>query len=185
MDRLEKLLIEHCSPTLASLKVANLFTCLYTSDLELQYELERWNREMNPKGISLTVLRKKNNRALIYVYRSVFLNRILENRDIKRFLSQYGYPMQALSDVLDYLKERMEKHKDFPHEIGIFLGYPLVDVIGFIQNCGKNFLCSGLWKVYGNPEETQRTFQQYKKCTTIYLHLWKNGRSATQLTVAA
>ena len=38
---------------------------------------------------------------------------------------------------------------DFPHEIGVFLGYPLEDVVGFIRHRGKCFTCCGCWKSYG------------------------------------
>ena len=41
----------------------------------------------------------------------------------------------------------------FPHEIGIFLGYPLADVAGFIRNKGRNCKCIGTWKVYGDAFE--------------------------------
>ena len=50
----------------------------------------------------------------------------------------------------------------FPHEIGLFLDYPLVDVIGFIRNTGKNCKCSGCWKAYGNAKEAEKTFCKYK-----------------------
>ena len=44
---------------------------------------------------------------------------------------------------------------DFPHEIGLLLGYPPEDVSGFIENGGKNFLCSGYWKVYKGRQEQE------------------------------
>lgn len=40
--------------------------------------------------------------------------------------------------------------EDFPHEMGILLGYPVEDVEGFIINNGKNELYTGYWKVYDN-----------------------------------
>ena len=51
----------------------------------------------------------------------------------------------------------------FPHEIGVFLEYPLLDVKGFLKNNGKNFIYSGYWKVYGNVNETIGKFRQYDK----------------------
>ena len=75
----------------------------------------------------------------------------------------------------------MEKHCQ---KIGVFLNYPLGDVIGFIENKGHNYKCKGCWKVYCNECETQKTFQRYQKCRNVYLRLWKQGRSVLQLTVA-
>ena len=70
-------------------------------------------------------------------------------------------------------------------EIGLFLGYPVEDVLGFIENAGQNCKCCGCWKVYCNECEAVRTFARYKKCRDIYKRLWQEGRSVLQLTVAA
>jgi hypothetical protein len=41
---------------------------------------------------------------------------------------------------------------EFPHEIGLFLGYPPEDVKSFIENDGKNYACRTHWKVYHEPD---------------------------------
>ena len=69
--------------------------------------------------------------------------------------------------------------------IGLFLGYPLGDVIGFIKNAGQNCKCVGCWKVYYNECEAIKAFARFKKCTNVYVRLWNQGRSVRQLTVAA
>ena len=51
----------------------------------------------------------------------------------------------------------------FPHEIGIFLGYPLADVTGFIRNKGRNYLLCGMWKVYQQEETAATAFQYYRR----------------------
>ena len=37
----------------------------------------------------------------------------------------------------------MEEKGAFPHEIGLLLGYPVEDVLGFIRYQGKNYLYTG------------------------------------------
>lgn len=54
---MERYLIEHCSPTLASVKAANLFNAVTEDDQELAEQVEQWNCLMNPKGVKLLVLR--------------------------------------------------------------------------------------------------------------------------------
>lgn len=71
---------------------------------------------------------------------------------------------------------------DFPHEIGVFLGYPLKDVVGFIQNKGKNCKCCGCWKVYSDECEARKKFARYEKCKTIYMSMFQRGKSVLQLT---
>ena len=72
----------------------------------------------------------------------------------------------------------------FPHEIGLFLGYPLEDVRGFMENCGRNYRLCGCWKVYGDPEAALRCFARYRKCARLYLQRYTEGHSLSRLTVA-
>ena len=62
---------------------------------------------------------------------------------------------------------------------------PLEDVVGFIENAGQNYKCSGCWKVYCNECETRKLFAKYKKCREVYRRLWKQGRDIRTLTVAS
>lgn len=181
----EKSLIAHCSPTLASLKIANLFSYSFETEEELMDSVRYWNVQMEKSGICLRVLRKNNQKALIYVCRKLKLERRLKDAQIIKFLSAYGYMEMGFDSVIEHLMERLKISSEFPHEIGIFLGYPLEDVVGFIHNNGKNFQFSGMWKVYGDKETAEKRFRKYKKCTDIYLRLWNNGRSVRKLTVAA
>lgn len=182
---LEKYLIHHCSPTLASLKTASIFRCPFTSDEELDEQLKSWNQQFAKKGIVLFLMRKADNMALIYLCRMAHLKADFHKDGVKEFLEQYGYtPDNAVLSIAK-LKNRLEVGDSFPHEIGLFLGYPLGDVIGFIENDGKNSKCSGCWKVYCNECETIKEFRKFKKCKDVYCRLWDQGRSVLQLTVAA
>lgn len=183
---MEKYLIEHCAPTLASLKTANLFSYVCPSPGELDEYITIWNQRMKEKGISMCVLRFREHTALIYVYRREFLKRDMERPGSAEFLHNLGYEHTDVDYVVGKLKERLKNGLDFPHEIGLFLGYPLDDVIGFVENSGKGCICSGCWKVYCNAGEAVRTFQKFKKCTEVYVRLWSQGRrNVWQLTVAA
>lgn len=190
----EQELIEHCSPTLASIKAASLFTYTYKSLKELHVRVAYWNSKMKRKDITFDILSENVgvNKALIYVYRRADLEKILNREDIKKFLLQQGYLADDginvsvnCENIILQLKKKFEKSNQFPHEIGIFLEYPIGDVKGFIENHGCNCICTGYWKVYCNEEEAEKTFRKYKKCRDIYMKLWINGRSVMQLTVAA
>ena len=52
----EQELIEHCSPTLASIKAASLFTYTYKSLNELHLRVAYWNSKMKRKGITFDIL---------------------------------------------------------------------------------------------------------------------------------
>lgn len=182
---LERHLIEYCSPTLASIKTASLFNHSYSTQEELSAQLEVLNSQLGEKGISLMILYWRRNKALIYVYRKSHLQADLNRPGVRRFLQKYGYEHMDVEYALDRLKERLGEEGDFPHEIGLFLGYPLGDVIGFIHNAGKNCKCIGCWKVYCNECEAVKMFARYQKCRAVYARLWQSGRTVWQLTVAA
>ncbi|MEY8355907.1 DUF3793 family protein [Lachnospiraceae bacterium 54-53] len=182
---LERHLIEYCSPTLASIKTASLFNHSFSSEEELEKQLTDLNSQLGEKGIMLLSLYRRRNKALIYVYRKSHLQADLNRPGVSRFLKKYGYERMEADYALERLKKRLGEDGAFPHEIGIFLGYPLGDVIGFIQNSGKNCKCIGCWKVYCNECEAVRIFARYQKCRAVYSRLWQNGRSVWQLTVAA
>ncbi len=185
---MEKYLIEHCSPTLAGLKTANLFSIDIDSEDDLKLQLHRTRLMLENKGITLAALRVSNGRALIYVYRPERLVKDFHKDGTADFMRQYGYFSEGRIDVEEavaILTERFAESEAFPHEIGLFLGYPLEDVIGFIENGGKNCKYCGCWKVYCNECEALKQFARFKKCSRIYKELWLGGRSILKLTVAA
>ncbi len=182
---LERYLIQHCSPTLASLKTANLFTFLYSDKKKLIGSIIKWNQMMGRKGISMTVLQMNSRYALIYVYRFSRLKEDLEKPGVWEFLQSCGYDKLEEQRLFIHLRKRLKEAGEFPHEIGLFLGYPLGDVLGFIEHEGKDYAFKGYWKVYKNPDDTMQMFEKFKKCRSVYERLWNEGRSIWQLTVAA
>lgn len=185
MEQLERALIVHAAPTLAGLKTANLFwfTC---EDLQEACQMVcRWNGMLLKKGIRLDIMKVNRNRILLYVYREKRLKKDLKQPDAENILKTCGYRTDNVREILARLREKLQNYQEFPHEIGLFLGYPTEDVRGFMENGGKNFCCSGCWKVYCNQCEKEKIFDRYKKCGAVYLRLFQNGRSVWQLTVAA
>lgn len=182
---MERFLIEHCSPTLAGLKAGSLFPCGCKEKEALFFELDEMNRRLNAKGVRLRLIHLREGRALVYVYRRQGLEKELRREKTAAFLRGYGYEPASAERCVDRLAERCHTCGTFPHEIGVFLGYPLEDVIGFINNAGENSKCSGCWKVYGDEEGALRLFERYEKCRRVYRRLFQQGRSLLKLTVAA
>lgn len=182
---LEEYLIECCSPTLASIKTANLFNFPFTSENELHRQIGCWNERLGSKGVSLMILRQSEHTALIYVYRKTKLQNDLQKSGVASFLADCGYERTDADNAIECLRSKLACREKFPHEIGIFLGYPLGDVLGFIRNAGKNCKFTGCWKVYCNECEAAKTFARFKKCSSMYAQLWNRGKSVLQLTVAA
>ncbi len=177
------LIVRHCAPTLAGLKIGNLFSCRYTDYKKLQENLFLLNTLLNEKGVHFVVLRTKEQKALIYVYRKQKLENRLHCPHVRAFLQNYNYEDFSLKSCLCQLKKRLE-NAEFPHEIGVFLGYPLSDITSFIEHKGQNYKCTGYWKVYTDEQNAQKTFAQYKKCTRVYCQRVQDGFDMSRLTVA-
>lgn len=92
---LDRYLIEHCSPTLASLKTASLFTYRFEDDLDST--VAAWNAQFAVKGISLLVLRRRENTALIYVCRHKKLAADLKRPGVDALLRENGYTELSVS----------------------------------------------------------------------------------------
>ena len=180
----EDLLIRNCSPTLARLKPGNLFSCDYPSQHALLDYIHGLNKILVPKGVRVMVFRARAGRALIYVFRYSAIARMLRNEQAVRLLHQQGYREMRVEPCLCRLLSRIQDDREFPHEIGLFLGYPPEDVQGFMENKACNQKCTGYWKVYGDPLSAQKTFAKYQKCTDIYCSLFEQGSSVDRLTVA-
>lgn len=180
---LDRALIDYCSPTLARLKLGSMCTCAIDEGFCGEFQLLRG--QLAAKGLTLVTLRVRQGSALVYLYRADELARELQRDDVWRFLRAYGYERRDVQGVVATLKRRMRESEEFPHEIGVFLGYPLSDVIGFIANKGQNCLCCGCWKVYSNACDAMRAFQRFRKCKAVYRQRFASGCPLTQLTVAA
>lgn len=181
----EELLIRHCSPTLAGIKTGNLFPVNLGSENELKACVREWNKSLSHKGLRIMPMRFENGRALIYVYRPSHLSKDLSESMAEDILSSLGYSGKTPERCIGELMKRMRQSEDFPHEIGLFLGYPPEDVKGFIENKACGSKCTGCWKVYGDENAAKKIFARYKKCTAIYSKLFADGRSLEKLTVAA
>lgn len=180
----EELIVRHCSPTLAGLKAGSLFSCRCTSKQELTLQIRDLNQKLVPKGLRILPLRIWNGRALIYVCRLSGLAKDFSDTQAQQLLESLGYRPEETNQCIFHLIQRLQSAQEFPHEVGLFLGYPPADVCAFIENKACNQKCVGCWKVYGDEEKAKETFAQYEECTKRYCRQWKNGESIERLTKA-
>ena len=113
----------------------------------------------------------------------------LDRRDVKKLMMSFGYGDLELEEILDPHRGRLSgahgRKKGLPLiEIGLVLGYPPVDVEGFIKKEGRDFLYSGYWKVYGNLEDTLK----HSKCMTgrdYVISMTGNGNEIRDILAAS
>lgn len=165
MQTLDILLAEHGAPVLAGIKTANLLSCARRAVPDLPDRLAAYTAAFAKRGVRFRILCACEQRYLLLIYRPDRLLDDLADEDARRLLRENGYPMQrGLDALLDHLASRIERAAVFPHEIGLFLGYPVEDVRGFIEQGGKGCKLAGYWKVYGDAQAARRLFRRYDRC---------------------
>lgn len=181
----DEMIVRQCSPTLAGIKTGSLFSCKIESREELIEQIKKLNISLVGKGVRVIPLRFRENTALVYLFRPKMLSKDISNFYATEMLRDMGYSEIETESCIRHLIHRIRELDDFPHEIGLFLGYPPEDVRGFITNNAKNEKFVGYWKVYGDEAAAKVTFDKYRLCTEDYLRRIKAGNSIEKLTVQA
>ena len=181
----EENVVRLCAPTLAGIKTGSLFPCPYENRETLLMEIRQYNQVLVPKGLCLLPLRFTDKSALLYLYRPRDLERDLQDQLAAEILRHAGYVCGSSEQCLMKLIERLRAYDEFPHEIGVFLGYPLDDVKGFIRHKGRDYTFCGCWKCYGDPQAARRRFERYHRCTAVLRRRYAEGTPITQLIEAA
>ncbi len=185
MEQFEKDLAFFCAPALAGIKPSNLLSCSFADYPELSRIADEYNQALAGAKIRFTILCSCKSRQLLLVYRRDRLERQLSEPAVSALLSKLGYPVKAgVPAMLDYLGLRF-RQEEFPHEIGLFLGYPVEDVLGFWENQGKNCRYCGHWKVYGDVGAAKRRFAQYDRCRAALCQRICQGQTLARLFATA
>lgn len=162
-DYLEYLLTYNLATVIAKIKPASTLTLKNDE----QNTLDLWNQfgsEVIKKiGLNYFVLRRKQDIATIMIYDEKVLWQYVNDYKNKKFLSNIGYSnLSNLNEYLSILLKRFNKY-NCPHELGLFLGIPLDDVVDFMECSHKKCLCCGYWKVFNNYNKAVRIFENYDK----------------------
>lgn len=177
---LERTLAYHGAPAMAGIKSADLIAwgspeaCSTPLFRQYQYQLAR-------RGIQLRVIWTGCPRCLLLVYRPERLERQLNDPAVRALLLREGYPAQGgLEAMLEALGRRLNQG-DFPHEVGLFLGYPPEDVEGFRLHRGRDYKLSGCWKVYSDVERARQCFRRYELCRAALCRRLREGKALAQV----
>lgn len=177
----EEKLAFHAAPTLLGIKAANMLS-INKSEFNAKANVRRFNEMTEKKGLRIDILCECGKKLLILVYNKKLLEKRLSDPSIRDFLSNYGYSLDfSLEECIARLSERIRLNDDFPHEVGIFLDYPLEDVVGFIENNGTNYKLCGTHKVYGDEIKAARTFENYNKCRKFLCNKLNMGNDFYQV----
>jgi len=153
---------------LAGVKPANLINVVNNSQPCGRNLYQLWEacgpQLVEDSGLAWLILRRRPEALLLFVYRLDALQALLGERRVFAMLERACYQGKGAPEtVLAELQRRCERDS-FPHEIGIFLGYPLKDVAAFLGWVAIPFACQGPWKIYGDPSPSLKLAERHRSC---------------------
>lgn len=177
---LERTLAYHGAPALTGIKSADL-VAWGSPEVCAGAFFQQYRRQLALRGIQLRVVWAGCPRCLLLVYRPERLERQLADPAVRSLLLQEGYPVEGgLEAMLETLTCRLAQ-EDFPHEVGLFLGYPHEDVEGFRLHRGRGYKLSGCWKVYSDVERARQCFRRYGMCRAALCRRLREGKALAQV----
>jgi len=115
-------------------------------------------------GLQVRELADRGSSLLVLLYRPEALRALLDLKSVSVILKKSGYATPGdMEKVLVELEKRVAG-EGFPHEIGVFLGYPLKDVVGFMGLARLSFTCQGPWKIFGDPSQSLSLARSHREC---------------------
>ncbi|OFI06782.1 hypothetical protein CLOACE_07650 [Clostridium acetireducens DSM 10703] len=126
-----------------------------------------WNKHKeefkNSYNVEFYEIKSDNESTTILFYHLEELTNTLKCNENLVFLNKFGYTEDmTVEECIEYLKSRFD-FNGCPHEMGIFLGIPIEDVITFMENPDKKCVMCGYWKVFNNVEKARKKFYDYDK----------------------
>ncbi len=162
-----------------------------------------YSQMLSDYGFCMRVCAEYDDKICIFAYRPNLLKSVLTRFCVKEVLHQHGYITDDAEDQINELIYRLALyHADrdalsvpidlsqrndvdrcapFPHEIGLFLGYPVEDVVSFINSAGAESVSVGQWKVYHNNDRAQKQFEVMRRWEEFLLERFNTGSSFKEL----
>lgn len=168
IEYFDKYMLFLLAPVVGGLKPSSTITLKKNSK-----EYFIWNNYkevfLNKINLKHILLREDDKAIILLIYSEEKLENFINNKETKEFLLKLGYDLQDnLDNILDKLVQRYNKFH-CPHELGVFLGIPLEDVIDFMECTTKKCLLCGYWKVFNNSDNALEIFNNYNKSKEIVL----------------
>lgn len=178
LNELDTQIALQCAPVLCQIKISNLLIIENPKNKEIQYLFQ--NSIFHPRMIF-----SADKKSYYFLYIKEWWEAYLHATVVQEGLKRFGYGTMEVEQMIQSIAIRyrayIEQQEPFPHEIGIFLGYPLEDVFQFAQNGGKNYQYLGYWKGYSDLEYCKEETIRYQKAKEILLRYLVRGGNLWQL----
>lgn len=162
-DSFIKWLVQTLGPVLLGAKPSEILS-FPSNDKELTEKINKIHHHFgNCKKISFKIFHFNHKSTKVLFYKPISLEAALTDFRNARFLKSIGYPKEySLESYLGHMIDKIKKG-NIPDEIGLFLGYPLKDVIGFMGHPSLKLTKVNGWRVYGDAALSDQTYNEFLK----------------------
>ncbi|TCO78651.1 DUF3793 family protein [Marinisporobacter balticus] len=170
-DDFIKWLVQLLGPVLLGAKPAEILS-FQNHDKALYEKMNKIQDSFkNCKKISYKIFHFNHRSTKVFFYNTVSLDTVLSDYQNAKFLSSMGYPKNySLDHYIDHMIHKM-MHGTIPDEIGIFLGYPLKDVLGFMGHPSLKLTKINGWRVYGDATLSDKKYNEFINAKNKIKHL--------------
>lgn len=180
LEYLFSIIIRNAAPTIKKHKTSSLIN-FSNSNRNLNNIWEKYKYEVKEKlDIDYFELKKDTTNTFVLFYNKDKMELSIKDNKNMLFLKRFGYNENMdIKQCLILLGKRFQGM--CPHEIGIFLGYPLDDVVSFVDCPNEKCKMVGYWKVYHNIEKAEIIFNKYNEIKATIIKLMIKGMKPTEL----
>ena len=172
LTKVETKMALQCAPVITGIKISNLLIVASEDEEAVRSILKK-------TGIIHYRLLRQEGKTTFLLFRTAELAAYLQDPNVQYILAENGYLDLSLGGILRTFQYRYETYmnqgEEFPHEMGLLLGYPIEDVQGFIEHQGQDYLYAGYWKVYAEVEEKKQLFESYESAKEALILLISGG----------
>lgn len=156
-----KWLLELLGPVLMGSKPSEIISIPYY-DINKDNKIKEINNHFSKcRKINYIIIDKENKGLKVLFINNNSLIKTLSCKKCQSFLRFLGYPKDiTLDSCLSHLITKI-KGDFFPDEIGIFLGYPIKDVVGFMGYGNYKSYNTKYWRVYGDPKPSEDLYSKF------------------------
>jgi hypothetical protein len=125
-------------------------------------------------GVACRVVQQNDVSSKVVIYRPTLVQARLHEVPPTILCGTLGYACTITPDAfVDEVGQRWQEQGSIPHEIGLALGYPVKDVLGYMGL--QPLECTGScgWRVYGDPKPSlamSRACQDATRCALRFLY---------------
>lgn len=184
METLEERVVRFCAPVLTGIKTGGLFNTCELDPTTICQDTVAVRKRLRRFGIDVCLFFTEGKMPLVYVYRVDALARDLADPETQAYLTPLGYADFTPQAALSQLAKRLRQYDGFPHEIGLFLSYPLEDVKSFVQFGSRCAKLQGHWCVFHNEEQAKKCFAAYDQSRLVCLARYREGQPLEALAHA-